>query len=160
MNIAERYLALTLGVILASPVWSGTVAVAEESADHEGYREHLDGRVGKREQRYGRIDTDNDGSLSADERANAAANRERIDRNDDGQIDRRERGFNRADRNKDGELGPRERQMRHIDSNRDGYVNRREARHASAQRQQSQGQQSRDQQSRGRQGRGQQTRHR
>jgi hypothetical protein len=54
---------------------------------------------------------------------------ERLDRNDDGRIGKRERAFNHADRNKDGELSRRERGIRHADRNRDGHLNRREARH-------------------------------
>ena len=38
-------------------------------------------------------------------------NKERVDRNDDGKIDRKERAFDRADKNDDGRVGPREREL-------------------------------------------------
>ncbi|TDJ43619.1 MAG: EF-hand domain-containing protein [Gammaproteobacteria bacterium] len=132
MKTTDRYIALTLGMLLASPLWAGTVAAADESTDHERHREYFDrldrndnGYVSHREIRYARADTDNDGVFSDTERQVVQERRDLLDRNDDGRV------------------GKRERRMRHADSNRDGYLNRREARRASGHRQQTRGHQTR-----------------
>lgn len=55
---------------------------------------------------------------------------ERLDRNSDGYISKREKNHNRIDKNNDGRIGPKEHTFNRADKNNDGYINKREDRQA------------------------------